>query len=282
MGADESRGSHSTSMDWGTFPFPALKRLALDGWNFVNLFRNAPHWLDSFVTMKEPDLSVSHFRQAEVDDLGRFSFNDAWPIFSRVACLELENLDFDCIFGPESEELWSEHRYIGLTDLSGKLTAVILLNTAMCTSLDITRCPLGRITNLPSPYELTFDEIDDGDSICRLLTRWRGGVLHMQNCPGFNDDVLEMLGEASYYDEEHSTFNASNLFQLRLENCHNFSTLALREMVERRIEALINEPEQELTKICTISGQNVPALRQEDRDWLTETTSLEWEEEASE
>lgn len=196
-------------MDWGIHPFPALMYLTLDGWNFVNLFRNARHWLDH-VTTNNTDLRVSHLQQAEVDDMGRFTFNDAWPIFSKPTCLELRNLDFDWNFKPKNEEIQDNPGSISLIDLSGKLTAGILSHINTCDSPDIKCCPLGRITDLPSSLDLSFSGIDDVDSICRLVPRSDTASLSFYDRPCFNDDVLEMLGDANYHDTE-DILNVPNL-----------------------------------------------------------------------
>jgi hypothetical protein len=100
--------------------------------------------------------------------------------------------------------------------------------------ISLTRCVMGH----PRRYfnregHLTLRDIEADEDFVPLLRCWAGEDLTVENCPGFNDTVLHLMGTvvAGTY------FCAPRMIQLIITNCPNFSAAALKRFVSARLKA---------------------------------------------
>lgn len=233
-----------------------MRYLALDGPNFTDLFKNAPNLLEQIQSEHTDDSSVSiaHLYQPS-NDPEKLSFPDVWPFISQNRSIHLEDVDMNCETDATNEILYSEGETITLIDLGSHLTAAILSSYEMVEELDITRCSLDKVACIMYSENLRLHSIDDAKNLRRLLPEWYGYSLTIDSCPGFDDRVLNAMGSQEV---------PSDMAKLLIMNSFNFSTAALRQMVEMRIARKWSTAEL----IDVIEGRNVPPMSKEDRDWF--------------
>jgi hypothetical protein len=95
----------------------------------------------------------------------------------------------------------------------------------------LTRCAMGHPRG---PFNLgrrlILRDIEADEDLIPLLRCWEGDVLTVDNCPSFNDAVLDMM--ATVVDEEYVC--APWMVELDIADCPNFSAAALRCLVGAR------------------------------------------------
>jgi hypothetical protein len=166
-----------------------------------------------------------------------------------------------------------------LSHLSSGLTTETLsyISPCMVEQLTITCCPLDGLEfeYLTSEF-LKLDNIPSAEDLCQYLTYWKGSMLSISNCPSFNDSVLETLGSATVEEDGAEELCLSDLIELSLHHCSNYSVSSLRRMVESREvvpDALLLGSVHFLRSFVprqfriTISG-SAPPISQEDQDWF--------------
>ncbi|KAG5639809.1 hypothetical protein DXG03_003383, partial [Asterophora parasitica] len=79
------------------FQFPLLQYLDIDGWNFVDLHRNALWWTEDLLNTRHlSDLTVAHYRPTQgIHGEGPFETLSAFPLFKSVASSTLGDLEFE-------------------------------------------------------------------------------------------------------------------------------------------------------------------------------------------
>lgn len=260
--------------------FPALEKLVIDGWNFIELYRNDPQWISHITGQLR--LSISHYIPSGIDG-GRFSFHDAFEFMSRIPrliSLTLHDIEFDFELVMRLDRFLVDEHFaslssIELNGLSSRLTTGILayLELFYLDSITIIRCPLSEVGYPPhSPY-LTLEDLPCTEDMCRYIAYWSGVELYISDCPTFDDSILEMLGSTwGSEDGDGADLCAPRLFQLSLHNCTSFSTTALRSMVEARQAVTLGFTEVTVNdnpplSYISVSG-SAPKIFKEDKEWL--------------
>ncbi|GLB43880.1 hypothetical protein LshimejAT787_1500640 [Lyophyllum shimeji] len=257
------------------FPFPVLQDLEIDGWNFVEIYTNAGWWFEELLktsTNMVHTLAISQYRPMMRGEIQhRFLIDDAFPLLSKFRRLLLDNVDFDCTSDENPFTHNIEPESLELCSLSGPLTAAMLEKFLHVPFLTIVRCPLTDLGAFPA-CALTLRNIDYpaiAQDLRVLLPDWDGYELRIDNCPGFDDSILDMLGATRVLNTTtgEERLNASMLVNLSIENCHGFSIAALRRMTEARKIFIAGSTSDDLRDL-TVLIRNVPTLEAEDRQWF--------------
>ena len=207
--------------------FPALRSLLIDGRNYYKASRKNSKW-----TVKCPsirDMAISHYTPLPGES---FTLNDV--ILPIAALHSFKTLSIhDVSLCPSSFTLTATLplRGIHLSRIHD-FTAIAEMLDLLPFNLDmaITRCAIGSPRG---PFNvrgrLSLRDIDD--DLVPLLRCWEGAGLTVENCPGFNDVVLDKMAtvDAGQY------FCAPNMGSLFISNCPNFSTAGLKRFVSGRM-----------------------------------------------
>ncbi|KAG5643734.1 hypothetical protein DXG03_009724 [Asterophora parasitica] len=266
------------------FQFPLLEELRIDGWNFVDFYRNANWWTEK---LSESGyfffLSVSHYRPTEgVHGEGPFEILSAYPLFQSISILALDDLAYSSpgkIAGDVVVDFIEdaiELETLRLSNLSKSLVAGLLLRSSFLAAdfLTIDHCPLD-VSTLNHDGGGFFEEVhlrnidypDTSQALQNMLKFWDGSKLTLENCPGFDDDILDRLGERHNYPPVVQLF-ASELHHLVLINCAGFSINALKRMVEART-AFFEEHDPDQTMLVTMLDG--PEMVPDQRKWFIDT-----------
>ncbi|KAG6909996.1 hypothetical protein DXG01_013996 [Tephrocybe rancida] len=270
------------------FQFPILEELDMDGWNFVDLCRNARRWFDGLPMhgdRKRTSLSgsISHYRPAteSTSDPSRFLVYDAFPVLSsKFAMLELDDLDFDSFPQTEDEMHHAANEIkipytLRLSRMKSHLTsAIITAAYPEDVKLVIDGCPISWLEQFPSSSPLELHGTGSSLDFQHLLADWEGTELYVCDCPGFDDEVLKFLGST-----RGNILNAPALAKLTVTRC-KVSLKALREMVEGRRAAIRARPElrpegiydtgtEENLRLVVIGTKDED---EEDKEWFKEAS----------
>jgi hypothetical protein len=102
-------------------------------------------------------------------------------------------------------------------------------------NVTLTRCAMGHPRGgFNVAGRLTLQDIETDEDLVPLLRRWQGRHLHVDNCPGFNDVVLDMMATVA----AHGYFSPPLIAQLSISNCPNFSVATLRRLLRARSQVI--------------------------------------------
>jgi hypothetical protein len=139
-----------------------------------------------------------------------------------------------------------------------------------------TRCTFGDDTDgfwedFNCDGDLSLTEINQ--DLAPLLRRWTGLTLYVSDCPRFDDIALDMMSSV----ENGVLTCAPHARDLTIQNCPNFSLLALRQFVQSRLHLPSDfhnfEPTPTRLQSLDVFG-NVPSLSEDDRSWFTTNVPL--------
>jgi hypothetical protein len=138
-------------------------------------------------------------------------------------------------------------------------------------SFKFTCCTFGSIADAFRPFNppgsggLDLKKINH--NIAPLLRCWNGNSLDITDCPGFNDNILDMMGS-----KENGTFlYAPYLQTLSIYSPPNFSVAALRRFVESRLDLPVDVEQSDpvTTRIHNIYlFSNALPVSREDKGWF--------------
>ncbi|KAG6914086.1 hypothetical protein DXG01_002496 [Tephrocybe rancida] len=220
----------------GMLRFPLLCKLEVDGWNFVELFKHDRSWFQGFrkSSQEENRLSISHYRPHE--ESNRFDIVSTLPYIGYFTRLEFDDVDFDFDFA-----LLNNKPQIGtlkLSRLSPQLARTIVSST-VTDDLHLKGGTLqvfgGQSIHYTRHLHLTnIDYPETSHDLQQLLITWdHGRSLEVDNCPGFDDDVLAVLASPQRAKKK-LVYHTPLLNTLSLRNCSGYSIGALRRMAETR------------------------------------------------
>ncbi|GLB45683.1 hypothetical protein LshimejAT787_2600160 [Lyophyllum shimeji] len=273
------------------FPFPRLKDLAIDGWNFVDIFATSSWWSDTFLHDAN-SLSISHYRPTPDEKNDPFLLADALDFFAQFRSLSLSHLTFaqeiDLSSTHNPTPWMSPRTSLFLSHLSAPLTA-LLLEAHYTRHLAIEHCPLTDVTVLEAG-EVTLRDIPDpgaGDlyssrslsyDLRGLLPMWDGDTLRIEACPGLDDRVLDVLRGTTINRTQAARvegLNAPNLTELHIEGCTGVSVEALRRMTNARLAWVAAGKKEEFEGLERLNSFMVKArgvgsgsVEEADRKWF--------------
>jgi hypothetical protein len=257
------------------FQCPELRVLVIDGRNYYNACRRDPRWTDKLADIS--DLTISHFKPRPTESFTPYDLLLPLSASTEIGTICITDLvlhpspeyipPFDChLTDPEFLRFEELHDFRVINEI------VHLLNCPR--DILLNRCTFGDPTDGFGHFEdsirgeITLEKIANRD-IALLLHFWSGPELRIMDCPGFNDIVLDMMSS----NEGGGFICAKYVRDLWIHNCPNFSILALRRLVESRLDFPHNfDPDNPTpTKIDWIFlNGNVPSISQEDRAWFVD------------
>jgi hypothetical protein len=239
--------------------WPQLKTVIIDGWNFVDLYHHAPgpnEWI--FSACKT--LAIKFGGDG-------FPFNSVVELLDKIP---IDSFTVDSVSFSEreaTEDLDSfEIGTMALKNLSAKLTDTILSSYTYVESLEITNCYASNIDQMPVTYALTLRDIGVDQSIERVIQMWNGWELYVNNCPGFNDTALQMMGKIVIEDGD------DRKWDVQIHQCNYFSVKALKKLVKIR-----NKEPQKGPRLRSICVNATFPLPEEDLYWFSKRVGyFEW------
>ena len=223
---DDGGNNPPDTFEPGTFLCPVLQTLVIDARNFM---------INAWTFINANSIKISRFSPSEsVDYDDSLSFHgmlETLQEFLKLRSLTLSDIDFD--FSDGSAHIFPLSPLSSLTfeDLTVDTLQEFFDVTSVHTgSITITRCSIDTFTNM-SCTQLTLGEIPAEENLTEFLKLWEGQDLQLDNCPSFDDSVLDMMSKA---DPLGVDFGATNMNELTISDCHNFSVEALKAMVDVR------------------------------------------------
>jgi hypothetical protein len=285
-GAEEEPGDVAVPLE---LMCPELETLRLDGRNFCNvcppLSESAPTFAYDLWLSHVPkliSLTITNYKAGGRNKgLSMAGMLRALQELPQLACLVIENIDFDDESPPHLYTLGSALRRLEFSDLTNGVYlffgAVEL--QAMLNRVWITRCDVGDVDwENVSCGALNLENIDSCCDIGQILRYSDICELNIYECPSFDDDVVySLMGSTPPLPDE--GVSAGSLRLLTISDCDNFSMGALKEMCEWRDRCAWEEaPWQSVHdmantefEVCTpIASVQVYGrdLTPEDKEWL--------------
>ena len=267
------------------FETPALKRLSMGGLHFresyVELFPLTP---------LPPDLAELTLREYDTP-LPSFPLVDLLRCI--VPCTKLEQLtlanmqlttsyDGPPLLDPQAATLWNAH--VHFFDMGGFVIASLsrLLSRPFFECISYTRCffPAMPLRSMPGG-EFVYMEglaswIDVVQIVAGQVDLLSGSRLHVTDCDGFGQGVLDVLGTPFLSVATMGGLWAyAQLKSLVLEDCKAFSSADVRRLVQTRREAHastgfaeVQQPDFEVTSITRLEVRGCCPLADEDDEWF--------------
>ncbi|KAF9464048.1 hypothetical protein BDZ94DRAFT_533745 [Collybia nuda] len=264
--------------DWSSFSCPSLFNLVINGSNFINITRHDPNWLTNLQDLRW--VTFNRLKLPTQKDVSRSHVS----FLKFIEMLANEDLELEYLrifdFNPGHYNLdSSEELTIIILEISKRLVLEDLSDpfvhqfsrtiSLYADELHISKCSLTAMEDIPFTENLKLEDISPAEDLSISLRKWPGSVLTLSRCLGFNDRVLDMMGDP---DVLHDFFDNSpnNLVKLILIDCPNFSIEALKRMLEGR-----NEDVEDVLRYYgppAIEGIKVngagPSLSYEDVEWF--------------
>jgi hypothetical protein len=131
----------------------------------------------------------------------------------------------------------------------------------------IISCSAFDIDDMHTVYVCTLQHIGIDQYFEGFIRTWCGTDLCVIDCPGFNDDVLEMMGQP----DEYGDFYGDGMEGLDIQHCDHFSVEALKKMVEIRG----SNPREEGRLLTPNVHARFP-LSEEDMHWFSGKVKHFW------
>ena len=250
----------------------ALTNLKIDGRNFMTIARNPTMWA---LTLSR--LTSLTLERVQYSDRPRrnIPFNAAIEFISKLPRLEVLTIR-DVLFevspvvqgSPLSEITISD---LILEDLGDGVLKTIFDRVLFKPSYMLLRNVLiDELPRIPQPNYLELCEIPIDQDLEDFLCFWDGEVLAVRSCLGFDDNLLALF-QAEISPPFHVMLSPS-LRELHIQDCTEFSSKALRSMVQARKGFTERPDNADLTGLACITDVYVcglgPVLEPEDAVWL--------------
>jgi hypothetical protein len=211
-----------------TFHFHNVGHLCIDGRNYFNACQRDPLWTEMLPDLF--DLSVSHFTPVAARSES-FRTSDLLmslgPLRSKIGTILIGDLDLH----ESPHHVFDDDFDIGSIDFENMQNANCLKEMMDFLGhpeyLQITRCCSIALDLFDGTLSLKL--IDKGEDIVEFLTMFRGDDLTIDDCPGFNDNVLNAMTKRTSFN-----YCAPSVRRLTINNCPNISIPALKQLVRTR------------------------------------------------
>jgi len=271
-------------------PFPQLARLSLTGFAIMEMGWDFPGWIKALEDgPRLHNLKLSNFvfstenSDDAMDEAGQNTVKFFVSMISRInpMRLHLVNMSLSSDSTPRNIP-----RGYNLTDVSihfqtssGPFLADFLSWTqgGIHKSLKVTGCETTS-PHFDAPLlgeTLTLHQMANSSSVRAILANFQGATLVLDSCAGFNDTLIEWLTRSDgIQGAEGDTFAAKSMDHIRIKNCTDFTSNALRHLVVVRHRGAYKQNEVVLpsTNVRNIDILNVtgtaPVLEPEDQVWF--------------
>jgi hypothetical protein len=234
--------------------FPQLGKLSIPAFWLIDmpLFTPDPDWLDQLNSSKI-DITIANF---EFPQNGQYSLTNFLTCLCRLkdpTSISLRNLTLSYEYcGHNLDSLDTSNlahticANIHFTSTSKDFITHLysIANVISDETLSFEDCEIPNISHLQNAHYIYLVNIpdDQGLSLRNILAAWDGSRLEIHSCPSFNDTFLSWLrseGEHTRLDSEGSEkflkiFPAENLTSLHVEDCVDFTTPALVDVIRFR------------------------------------------------
>ncbi|KDR77307.1 hypothetical protein GALMADRAFT_246657 [Galerina marginata CBS 339.88] len=276
---DHVQPTPSLAREPDAFLCPSLQYLDLDGRVFIAAMR-IPGWDESIRLLTQKRLSITNITYSEGQDFDLHKFLVALSKLGHLTTLELSNVDLDswsCI-GRESPSIFIQN--FEFEGLNGDFITGFFAhhhNRIEVSNISFTNCQLGPTEYLHC-WRLNLQRILPGEDITEFVKDWDGFGLHIQDCPGLDDRLLELL---SNFQASKEALFAPTLRELHISSSGSLSVQAVKNLVFiRGIEAEMHDPEldggQCLPMYSISVADSGPSPSPEDRQWLEEKLERFW------
>jgi hypothetical protein len=271
-------------------PFPKLARLSLTGFAIMEMGWDFPGWIKALEDgPRLHNLQISNFTFStensddHMDEPGQDTVRFFVSMLSRINPIRLHlvgishSSDSTPRIIPRSYNL--SNVSIHFQTSSGPFLADFLSWThgGIHKSLRITGCE-----TIPPHFDtplcgetLTIHHMADSSSLRAILANFWGATLVLDSCAGFDNTLIKWLSQPDgIQDAEGATFAAKAMNHIRVKNCTNFTSDALRRLVAVRHRAAYrgNEAAAPSTNVENIDFLNVtgtaPVLKPKDQAWF--------------
>jgi hypothetical protein len=198
-----------------------LKSITIDGWNLVDLYKRVPNSREQiFPACKSLAMKFGG---------EEFPFSNIIMLLRKHA---IDGFTFDSVLFSKGENL---HHTIYIDELVLKNLSADVTNTiiSVCygiSSLAIINCFASVPLDMPVVDSFSLLDIDADQYIGGFIRTWSGADLHVIRCRGFDDDVLNMMGQRDRY----GNFYAARMETLSINQCPHFSIEALKKLAKIR------------------------------------------------
>lgn len=304
--------------------FPKLRQLSLTGFWFMYLAMHTRRharvhpfeWLDPPILSRKFDfmisLTISHFKFLKY---GHYTLPKFISYVSRVARFSsyyFRDFSLSYQFADQKPNLAYQFGgpHVHFQSVSKDfLTHLHTITDISAGNLSFEACEIPKFYQRYSASRLTLKNIidnDEGRSLRHILEVWTGTELTIHSCPSFNDTILSWLAFETEYllrTQFHEylvsvadsgdlikAFPAFRIRSLVINNCDNFSTHAIKELVRLRNEAHFTEIETRVIVdgFCSDSederspledlqvtvSRGGPVLTDEDERWFEQDKAL--------
>ena len=233
-------------------PFPQLTQLSLTGFAIIELGGDFPGWVRAFEGGRRLDsLKISNFIfSSEISDpigeLGQKTVQFFVSMLSRIQPNQLHLVGMSLSSDSTPRTITNTYdfsdTYFHFDTSSGPFLVEFLSWTQgrVYHSLEITKCGIIP-THLDIPLcgsRLTLRGISDSSSLRTILANFRGTTLTLEGCAGFDDTLIKWLSQPDGIQcPDGDAFAAKSMNHIRIRNCTDFSSDALRRLVAARHRA---------------------------------------------
>lgn len=291
LGCDvDDGGDILTDDQWQESHFPNLFQLIINGHNVCNTTHNHRDFLETLPSLRM--LGVERLALLPEGIRNTISLHE---FLSLLDGLSIDHLMLHDIHPPYEEDRSSplfHSLWIGGTIILDNIVEGVVLEMLRTThfstfDLSVRHSRFDAREYYGTIYWLTLSEIPISANLATTLHVSSISVLVLEECPGFDDNVLRILGgKRDLYEgtpeEEASDNNGEedelhSLLKLSLKDCPNFTVAALKGMVEMRSLRYNND----FSNISTIKEISVvgrgPSLLPEDFLWFcTMVNYIHW------
>jgi hypothetical protein len=268
-----------TLTDHEQFTCPQLTTLYIDGRNYYEACRRDAHWTDTIATIKS--LSISYFNPQPGESFTTYDFLRPLTVLATPRSLHFADLVLHPSPGHlQLAQLLPDVYFLTFEDLHDfQVIDEIITVVGSPFDLTLTRCTIGTVTG--EFIEEGFGDSgglylrDINDDLVPLLRLWNGQNLHIDNCPCFDDNVLDMMSS-----EEQGNFICAPFAEaLHIRDCPNFTFSALRRFVQSRLSFNLPDfddpPDHPPISFpyLHITG-SAPSLSEQDREWFVANVSV--------
>ena len=222
-----------------------LQYLDLDGHIFMEATR-IPGWDVSLRGLYRKHLTVYNLTSSDMRPNSRFDLRDflfALSKLDHLRMLTLINVDLDsasCLGCNLITIFIQNFHFIGLSRHFIPAFFANHDNKIEVSSLILDRCELGEVQYLAA-WKMTLKNIAQEEDITAFVSHWDGIGLNFNNCPGLNDEVINLLTELE--PPKMVNFYGPTLRQLNISSCGPVSVKAIKNLVYmREVESNVHDP----------------------------------------
>ncbi|KIM45680.1 hypothetical protein M413DRAFT_345656 [Hebeloma cylindrosporum] len=269
-------------------PFPRLARLSLTGFAIMEIGWDFPGWIQALEGgPRLQSLKISNFTfRSEMSDspdgLERNTLQFFVSMLSRINPTRLHLVAMS--LSPDSTPRTIPRTY-NLSDVyihfeasSGPFLVDFLSWTQGGIHQSSTITGTETIPHFDTALfgkTLTLHTIPDSASLRAILENFWGETLVFDNCDGFDNTLIQWLFQPNGIQrEERANFAAKMLNYIRINSCTNFTSNALRRLVEvrhtasRKNEAALGTIVAMNIDVLNVTG-TAPILEPNDQSWFT-------------